>query len=151
MSHHFGKRSREQLATCHADLQLIAEEALKHTQVDFAVIEGHRSLERQKLLFDAKPKLSTIDGITKKGKHNSSPSLAFDVLICGPGLSKDPWARKHDSTWTFLAGGLLMAASILLEAGRVSHRLRWGGNWDSDGTIITDQRFIDLPHFELLT
>ena len=29
-----------------------------------------------------------------------------------------------------------------------NYRLVWGGNWDEDSTILTDQGFDDFPHFQ---
>ena len=138
----FSSRSETQLSGCHAELQLLAHEALSHSQIDFAVTEGHRSIERQKQLFDAGR--SRIDGINKRGKHNHSPSLAFD--LCAIVKGKASWKESHMS---YLGGVLTATAQALYAAGRMKQRLRWGGNWDGDGEIITDQSFIDLPHFEL--
>ena len=138
-----GKRSIKNLESCHADLQAIAMAAICHTQVDFAVVEGHRSVERQKLLYDAGK--SKIDGLSKKGKHNYTPSLAFD--ICAIVNGKASW---RESYLAYLGGVITAVGMILLAEGTVSHKLRWGGNWDGDGEIITDQSFMDLPHFELL-
>ena len=143
MSYHFGKRSKEVLASCHADLQLIAEEALKCSHIDFKIVEGHRSIERQRQLYNEGK--SKIDGITRKGKHNYSPSLAFDVCV----VAKD--ADAYDKQHLCYLGGVITAtAADLLARDLVKRSLRWGGNWDGDGVIIYDQRFIDLPHFELI-
>ena len=73
MNYQLGKTSRERLATCHEDLQRIAQEAIRLSPIDFGIAEGVRSLARQKQLFDAG--LSKIDGIARKGKHNHSPQL----------------------------------------------------------------------------
>ena len=143
MDYHFGKGSLKQLSTCHKDLQILAAEALKLSVIDFKIVEGHRSLERQSQLF--KEGKTKINGIDKKGKHNHLPSLAFDIAAVLPqGLS---WERNN---LCFIAGVILSTGTRLLMEGKISHKIRWGGNWDSDGEIITDQRFIDLPHFELV-
>ena len=55
MSYSFGTKSRQRLNTCHADLILIAETALALSPVDFSIVEGHRSKQRQKELFDKLP------------------------------------------------------------------------------------------------
>ena len=141
--YNLGKRSREALSSCHVDLQLIAEIAIKRTQVDFMIVEGHRSKERQKLLYDAGK--SKIDGIKKKGKHNYSPSLAFD--ICAIVKGKASW---RESYLAYLGGVITSVALELIDRDHIGHRIRWGGNWDGDGEIITDQSFIDMPHFELI-
>jgi peptidoglycan L-alanyl-D-glutamate endopeptidase CwlK len=140
----FGEGSKGNLDTCHNDLQLIANEAIKITPIDFGVSEGHRSVERQNKLF--KEGKSKIDGINKKGKHNYSPSLAFDIYIYVKGKSKLAYDEKH---LTFIGGVLIATAKRLYSEGKITHILRWGANWDGDGELIYDQSFQDLPHFEL--
>ena len=140
----FGTRSKGCLDTCDKDLQLIANEAIKITPIDFGISEGHRSLERQKKLFDEGN--SKIDGINKKGKHNYSPSLAFDIYIYIKGKKSKAYDQRH----LCFVGGILIATSRRLYAeGKIEHILRWGANWDGDGELIYDQSFQDLPHFEL--
>ncbi len=139
----FGKTSADRLATCHPDLILIAEEALKCSQLDFGIAEGHRTVERQRQLF--KEGKSRIDGITQTGKHNLNPSMAIDVFAFIDG--KASWQERD---LLYLAGVITATAARLLAEGKVSHRIRWGGNWDGDGIIVSDQSFIDLPHFELV-
>ena len=78
MSFKLGKRSKDNYNTLHPDLQKIIDMALKVSQVDFTIIEGERTVERQQKLFNEGK--SKIDGINKKGKHNYSPSLAFDFI-----------------------------------------------------------------------
>lgn len=139
----FGERSKNNLDTCHQDLQLIANEAIKITPIDFGISEGNRSLNRQKKLFDEGK--SKIDGINKKGKHNYNPSLAFDIYIYITG--KD---RAYDEKHLCYVGGVLSTvAKQLYKEGKIKHLLRWGANWDGDGELIYDQSFQDLPHFEL--
>ena len=49
MSYIFSKQSIEALERCRTDLQRIAESSLERSQIDFAVVEGHRSVARQQL------------------------------------------------------------------------------------------------------
>lgn len=144
MTFSFGKRSLDNLATCHEDLHAIAKEAILDSQIDFGISEGHRSVERQKELYDKQ--LSKIDGINKKGKHNYNPSLAFDVYAYVKDNRKLAYDEKHLCT---IAGTVIGAANKLFRNGSISHIIRWGGNWDMDGQIVYDQSFQDLPHFEL--
>jgi peptidoglycan L-alanyl-D-glutamate endopeptidase CwlK len=69
----FGKRSKERLATCHKDLQTIANELIKI--MDVTVLCGFRSKEDQNEAYDT--------GQSKlrypKSKHNKQPSLAMDL------------------------------------------------------------------------
>ena len=145
MEYIFGNRSKKQISTCHPDLQIIFEESLKISMVDFGVSEGHRPTEKQKEYFDRG--LSKIDGINKKGKHNSMPSMAGDIYAYVKGKPK----LAYNVTYLSYLGGVITAtAERLLNEGRISHKIRWGYNWDGDGEIGTDQRFQDLPHYELI-
>lgn len=138
----FGNTSLERLSTCHNDIQIIMKKAIEKSTIDFGIAEGERSVERQKELFDAG--LSKIDGVTRKGKHNYSPSLAVDIYPFIKGA-----AVWDNETLSFLAGFIHGIAAQLLEEGKISHRLRWGGNFDMDGEIL-EQSFDDRPHFELV-
>ena len=138
----FSSSSMERLSTCHADLQLIFMNTIEISNIDFGIAEGHRSLERQKKLFDEKK--SKIDGISKKGKHNYSPSLAVDIYPFINGAAN--WDNEHLS---YLAGLIHGVSQMLLNSGKIQHAVRWGGNWDNDGVILIDQSFDDRPHFEL--
>lgn len=145
----FGKRSIEQLSTCHEDLVLIAQETLKHSNVDFGISEGHRS-EADQLKYFLKG-YSRIDPrvmkLKLKGKHLSLPSDAFDIYIYVKG---DPTMTYDKESLAYVGGVIMTTASRLYEERKVNSRIRWGGNWDSDGTIIKDQNLKDYPHFERL-
>jgi peptidoglycan L-alanyl-D-glutamate endopeptidase CwlK len=140
----FSKRSKEELSTCHVDLQLIMETALSISNVDFGISEGHRSIELQKKYFDEGS--SQIDGIHKKGKHNYTPSLAADIYAYVNG--KVNW---DEETLTYINGIIYAVAQLLYKDGKITHKVREGLNWDGDGEIITDQTLIDRPHIELIT
>lgn len=139
----FGKSSKRALKTCHADLQMIMRSAIAMTTVDFGVSEGYRSVERQKALFDLGK--SKIDGITRKGKHNYDPSLACDIYAYLNGRSS-----YDKETLSYLAGMIEFIGKQLYVSKKITHLIRWGGNWDMDGEILLDQSFDDRPHFELI-
>jgi len=127
----FSKRSLEKLENVHPDLRKVLDHAIEFT--DFTVLEGYRSVERQRRLFAAGA--SKIDGIKKKGKHNFSPALAVDLAPYP--IDFNNVRRYHD-----------LAQVILLAASKLGIEVRWGGDWDRDG-ITTDQKFNDIGHFEL--
>jgi peptidoglycan L-alanyl-D-glutamate endopeptidase CwlK len=139
----FGRTSIEKLNTCHDDLKLIMNEAVSVSDVDFGISEGHRSIELQQKYFNEGK--SQIDGVNKKGKHNYTPALAADIF---PYV--DNKANYDNEHLSYLAGLIHGVSEMLLKQGRISHRVRWGGNWDMDGTILLDQTFQDRPHFELV-
>jgi len=107
--------------------------------VDFGIAEGERTLERQKqLVKEGKSK-------TLNSKHVNSPSMAFDIYgwIPGKGVT---YKTEHI---IFIAGIIMAVAKDLKEKGEITHSVRWGGNWDRDYEVVTDQSFDDLVHFEL--
>ena len=140
----FGDKSKQKLASCHKDLILIMELAISISPIDFGISEGQRTTERQQKLF--REGKSRIDGISKMGMHNYTPSMACDIFAYIP--QQKNLAYDY-ATLTFLAGLITSCANILHEKGAINNVVRWGGNWDSDDIIIKDQNFIDLPHFEL--
>jgi peptidoglycan L-alanyl-D-glutamate endopeptidase CwlK len=143
MGYKFSKSSKLKLKTCHKDLQLIMNTAIELSDIDFGIAEGYRSSEKQLQYFNEGK--SKIDGISRKGKHNYQPSLAVDVYPFINGKAK--WDNE---TLSYLAGFIAGIAEMLLKDWKISHKIRWGGNWDADGEILYDQSFDDRPHFELI-
>ena len=127
----FGKRSRENLATCEKDLQLVLNEVIKH--VDCSVLEGHRSAERQDKLFE--------EGKTKvkypNGRHNASPSRAVDVV-------------PYPIDWEDRERFHLFAGFVIGTAKQMGIELRWGGDWNRNFEV-DDNMFDDFPHFEFVS
>jgi len=146
--YNFGKNSSDKLNTCHPDLQKVLTLAISRSVIDFGISEGYRSLERQKALY-AEGK-STIDGVSKKGKHNYNPSMAADLYVYHPDAEvrkKIVYDRVH---LAYIMGIVASCAAELLEKGEITHKVRFGMNWDSDGVIALDQSFDDFPHVELV-
>lgn len=132
----FGHTSLKRLNTCHNDLKVVLVKAIRF--YDFSVIGGHRGeVEQMEAYHDGKS--------TKKwpeSKHNSFPSRAVDIA---PYFSIAPHIRwKRWNEFIYLAG---LVVGIGSEMGI---KLRWGGNWDMDQELITDQNLIDLGHIELI-
>jgi len=143
-----GKGSLKKLESVHHDLVKIIKLAITRTPVDFGISEGHRSLERQKELYDQGK--SKIDGINKKGKHNYNPSLAIDLYAYHPDIATRKKIAYDVPTLCIIAGVIISCADELKAKGDIKHSIRWGGNWDNDGVVLYDQSFDDLPHFELV-
>ena len=134
----FSPESLAKLATCHPDLQMIMNEAIKY--VDFAIMEGHRDQAAQEAAY--------LAGNTKlhypHGKHNAMPSNAVDIA---------PWPIDFQNAKRFyyLAGLVKGIAVDLREAGKITHDIRWGGQWNGNPDILDEQGLVDLPHIELIT
>ena len=118
----FGRRSKENLATCEQEIQDVLNEAIKH--YDFSVIDGHRDMATQNKYFN--------EGVSKvrwpNSKHNSYPSRAVDIIPYPDGFDADN--SEFDR----------MATYILSACSRLGVRMDWGGHW---------KNFKDYPHFEL--
>ncbi len=143
----FGNSSTTKLLTCHEDLQKVLHLAITRSRIDFGISEGHRSLARQNQLFDEGK--SQIDGIKKKGKHNFDPSMAVDIYVYHPDLETRRKLVYDKASLCYIAGVIISCAEDLQEKEEITHKVRWGGNWDKDAVILQDQNFDDLPHFEL--
>lgn len=123
----FSKRSKINLSQCHEDLQVLFTEVIK--EYDCAVICGHRGEEEQNNAF--------AKGFSKlkypKSNHNKIPSLAADVVPY-----PIDWANKK--RFKELGDKVKQIAGRLLEEGKITHRIDWGGDW---------KKFVDLPHYEI--
>ncbi|WKT59121.1 hypothetical protein Q2E61_09290 [Microbulbifer thermotolerans] len=126
----FGEVSQSKLATCHEDLQRLLNEAIK--VVDFSVICGHRG--------EAEQTAAVRAGASKvqypNSKHNSLPSLAVDI-------APYPIDWNNAERFAHLQGVVRGIAHVM------GIKIRLGGDWDMDGDI-TDQKFTDWPHIELV-
>jgi len=128
---HFSVRSRERLLTCHSKWIHVLSEVIRH--FDFAVLCGHRT--------EAEQNAAHAEGRSQlqwpNSKHNTYPSLAVDIA---------PWPID----WTDEKRFALLAGAVIYAAAERGIVVRWGGDWDRD-TRTTDNRFNDLPHFEIVS
>jgi peptidoglycan L-alanyl-D-glutamate endopeptidase CwlK len=130
-----GVRSKEVLATCHADIQAVVNEAIR--EIDFTVVCGRRGREEQeKAVAGGKSKLHY-----PASKHNVEPpglALAVDLAPYRDGAIQ--W--NDIQAFIFLAG---IIKGIALTKGI---KIRWGGDFNRNNNTH-DDRFMDMPHFEL--
>ena len=131
----YSQTSKDRLATCHEDLQTIFNEVIK--TYDVTIVCGERNQADQDKAF--------ADGFSTvkypNSKHNSSPSMAVDVVPY-----PEMWSDMDELQ--IMGGFILGIATMLYEYGKVTHLLRWGHDWDGDHDY-DDQDFIDAPHFQL--
>lgn len=128
----FGNRSKIQLATCHPDLVRVLTRAIEI--MDFTVVEGHRTRERQNEYFNRVPPVTKVKW--PHSKHNKKPSEAVDIY---------PYPIDFHTIERFV----LLAGVVLACAHEEGVAIRWGGDWDQDFDTA-DERFRDMPHFELV-
>lgn len=126
----FGKVSKENLATCHADLQRLSNEVIKH--VDHSVTCGHRGkADQDKAVAEGNSKVKWPDG-----KHNSLPSDAIDV-------APYPLNWNDAESFTLLSGVYFGVAAMM------GIKIRLGADWDGDFNTL-EHSFKDRPHIELV-
>lgn len=152
-NYEFGMVSRREIETLHPDYKLIHETAIKTIPVDYGVHDGGRTFDLQLEYFlNRKSRLDPRKpGVLAKAKHviyeGRKKAEASDVHVSGNHKGESlTWNKDH---LIFVAAYLIAVADMLYAQGKISHRLRWGGNWDMDGIIVIDQEFDDLPHLEM--
>lgn len=114
-----GKRSTDNLKGVHPDLVRVVKRALELSEVDFTVIEGLRTKERQAELLK--------QGFTKTMNSRHIIGQAVDIVP----LPVD---------WNNKARFGLVAAAMKAAAAELGVKITWGGDWKS---------FVDLPHYQI--
>ncbi|RME64971.1 MAG: M15 family peptidase [Alphaproteobacteria bacterium] len=125
----FSAISAARLASCDARLQAVFNRVIE--MIDCSILVGHRDKTAQNAAYVAGR--SRLDW--PKSKHNRLPSLAVDAV---------PYPIDWDDRERFY----LFAGIVLATAAAQGTRLRWGGDWNGDFRLA-DNRFDDLPHFEI--
>ena len=127
----FSEKSQRQLETCDPRLINLFSYVIKH--IDCTILEGFRDKERQEELFrQGKTQVHHPDS-----KHNAPyPSRAVDAVPYP--IDWNDWNRMY-----------MFIGYVLGVAKQMDIQLISGGDWDSD-FILNDQKFFDLPHFQLI-
>lgn len=115
------EKSLTKLALVHPDLKKVVEEAIKVSTVDFTVLEGLRTLDRQREL------VASGASTTMNSRHITGHAVDLGAIVGG----KITWQPK---IYNQLADAMLFASA------KQQIPIVWGGSWKS---------FPDLVHFEL--
>lgn len=126
-----GLTSLKRLEGVHPDLIRVVVRAIQLTPIDFTVIEGVRSWERQRELY-AQGKSKTLNS-----KH-----------LTGHAVDLAPWVRGA-IPWDDWSAFDQVAKAMLQAAEQLGVAIRWGGDWNQNGRS-DDETFLDGPHFELV-
>lgn len=127
----FSKKSLERLKTCHPDIQKVMLEVIKI--IDFTIIEGIRTHATQEEY------VRTGKSKTLNSKHLPQVDGKSWAIDCAP--FPIDWEDKE--RFRYFAG---IVMGIAFTQGV---KLRWGGDWNMNNDF-KDQKFHDLPHFELI-
>ena len=150
MTYKLSTRSQERLMGIEPELKEVVYEAIKVTKIDFGVIEGLRTEEKQKQLVESGASQ------TMKSKHLEGRAVDLMAYIGGRGS----WELN---VYDEIADAMKEAAV------KVDVAVRWGAAWtvtdirewegtmeDAMNSYIDTRRsqgrrpFIDAPHFELM-
>jgi len=117
----FSQRSLNNLEGVHSDLIVVVTHALLISEIDFVVIEGLRTPERQQQLFDA--------GATRTTRSRHMTGHAVDLAVWWKGAIRWDWPFYD-------------RLSVYVKEAAKHHNIdiTWGGDWQS---------FRDGPHYEL--
>lgn len=116
-----GARSRQRLAGLHPDLVKVVERAIQITPIDFTVLEGLRTLARQKQLVAAGASQ------TMNSRHLTGHAVDLGAYVAGQ--VRWDWPLYHQ-----------IAEAVKQAAIEVGVPIEWGGDWKS---------FKDGPHWQL--
>lgn len=114
-----GKRSTDNLKGVNEDLVRVVKRALELSPVDFTVIEGLRTKERQAELLE--------QGFTRTMNSRHIIGQAVDIVPL-------PVDWKNPKPFGLVAEAMKKAAAEL------GVKITWGGDWKS---------FVDLPHYQI--
>ena len=122
MKRRYSQRSLDNLRGIHPDLRRVIDRALQESPLDFIVIEGLRSKERQAQL--------VAQGASQTMNSRHLTGHAVDLLPIGPdGKAAFDWPLYHK-----------LGPAVEAAAKKEGVALVWGGRWS---------KFRDGPHFEL--
>lgn len=125
----FSQRSLKNLDGVHPDLVKVCKRAIELTSVDFGIIEGCRTIERQKELFAA-GKSQTMNS-----RHLTGKAVDFAAFVDGK-VDWDPPLYGRIAT-AFKAAAAELKIPIV-----------WGGNWhfrDDDHIELDRAAYPDEP------
>ena len=117
----YSQRSLNSLRGIHPDLRRVIDRALQDSPLDFVVIEGLRTEERQREL--------VASGASRTMNSRHLTGHAVDLLPIGPNGPAFDWPLYDQ-----------LGPAVKLAADKEGVALDWGGDWKS---------FRDGPHFEL--
>lgn len=121
MSIVLGQRSLSRLEGVHPDLVRVVKRAAATSPLDFTVLEGLRTLDRQKQLMGL--------GATKTMNSRHLTGHAVDLAPMVGGTVRWDWPLYHQ-----------LAAIVKAAAKAENVPIQWGGDW---------RTFKDGPHWEL--
>lgn len=126
-------RRAERMAGVHPDLVAVLQLAARRAPWDLLVLEGLRSVDRQKKMVAAG--LSQ----TMNSRHLPNADGVGHAVDLAPILDLDGDGQSDDASWHWEHYNQL-APIVKAAAGELGIGIEWGGDWE---------RFKDGPHWQL--
>lgn len=155
MTHVYGQRSLDRLATVHPALRGVCMKALILSPVDLTVLEGARTYARQcELYAQGRTTIELIEagviGVTgRPDLPMVTRTLKSAHIPKADGFSYAVDLAPYPIDWTDLARFDQMALAMFRAASALGVRIRWGADWDMDGKL-RECGESDNPHFEMV-
>ena len=124
------KASAARLAKAHPLLRKLFNEVSK--RADIVILDSQRGRAAQELAYRTRRSKARFG----QSAHNWAPAIALDVC---------PLPINWKNTRPFVT----LAKEIVLPlAKEMNIPIRWGGDWNVNGKT-EDEKFVDMPHYEL--
>ena len=134
MGFKLGKTSLARLQGVDETLVNVVKRAIEISEVDFTVIEGVRTLERQRELY-AQGRTAPGKIVTWIMKSKHIEGKAVDLV-------------PYPLDWNDIEKFNKIKDAMFQAAKELDVNLRWGADWDSDGNYRENGEY-DSPHFEI--
>lgn len=133
------QRSLSRLVGVNDNLVKVVKRAIEISEVDFMVVEGLRTKQRQEELYaQGRTKPGKIVTWTMKSKHIEG--LAVDIAPCN---------KDGSINWNDLNMFDKMADAMFKAAKELNINIRHGADWNMNG-VKREKGETDSPHFELV-
>ena len=134
MGFELGKTSLARLQGVDETLVNVVKRAIEISEVDFTVLEGVRTLERQRELY-AQGRTAPGKIVTWTMKSRHIEGKAVDLV-------------PYPLDWNDLEKFNKIKDAMFQAAKELDVNLRWGADWDGDGNYREKGEY-DSPHFEI--
>lgn len=121
MTFALSNKSRARLAGVHPKLCAVVSLAITISDIDFCVLEGVRTIERQREL------VASGASQTMRSRHLTGHAIDLGAMVNGE--VRWDWPLYHQ-----------LAPSVKEAASRLATPIEWGGDWET---------FKDGPHWQL--
>jgi peptidoglycan L-alanyl-D-glutamate endopeptidase CwlK len=132
---HFSNKELDRLDLINPALQKVIRRAQDKT--DFFIVCGHRDQLEQDLAFTT----GHSKVIFPNSKHNKSviPNYKSDAVDLCP----------YPIDWNNISGFKSIYYAMIASAVELNIPIRCGADWNGDGNLTND-KFVDMPHYEIV-